>query len=221
MSSFARWELMTIVEGFTPETKKFEGRAVGEIAKEQGKQAWDALVDIVLADDLQTLLMPPAFGDDEETWKIRGELWKDNRTIIGASDAGAHLDMIDTFAQTTQVLGRGVREKGLISLEDAVHQLTQVPAEVYGLRDRGVLKRDWIADITVFDPDTVATGPTYMRFDLPADAGRLYAEAIGIEHVFVNGVQIVEDGKPTENRPGTVLHSGRDTYTVTVPRAGS
>ena len=51
----------------------------------------------------------------------------------------------------------------------------------------------------------------------PADAGRLYAEAIGIEHVFVNGVQIVEDGKTTENRPGTVLHSGRDTYSVTVP----
>ena len=217
LSGLARWEVMTIVEAFTPETKKFEGRTVAEIAEEQGKQPWDALVDIVLADDLQTLFMPPAFGDDEETWKIRGELWKDSRTVIGASDAGAHLDMIDTFAQTTQVLGRGVREFGLLSLEEAVHQLTQVPAELYGLRNRGVLEQGWAADIAVFDPETVATGPTYMRFDLPAGAGRLYADAIGIEHVFVNGVQIVRDGKPTEDRPGTVLRSGRDTYSVTVP----
>ena len=180
MSNMAQWSRMIIIEGFTPETKKFEGRTVGEIAKEQGKQPWDALVDIVLADDLQTSFMPPPFGDDDESWKLRGQLWKDSRTIIGASDAGAHLDMIDTFAQTTQVLGRGVREFGLLSLEEAIQQPTQVPAELYGLRERGVLKEGWVADIAVFDPDTVATGPTYTRFDLPAGAGRLYADAVGI-----------------------------------------
>lgn len=221
MSNMTQWSRMIIIEGFTPETKKFEGRAVGEIAKEQGKQPWDALVDIVLADDLQTSFMPPPFGGDDESWKLRGQLWKDNRTIIGASDAGAHLDMIDTFAQTTQVLGRGVREFGLLSLEEAIQQLTQVPAELYGLCERGVLKEGWLADIAVFDPDTVATGPTYTRFDLPAGAGRLYADAIGIEHVFVNGVQIIRAGEPTEKRPGTVLHSGRDTHSVTVPGGGN
>ncbi len=221
MSNMAQWSRMIIIEGFTPETKKFEGRTVGEIAKEQGKQPWDALVDIVLADDLQTSFMPPPFGDDDESWKLRGQLWKDSRTIIGASDAGAHLDMIDTFAQTTQVLGRGVREFGLLSLEEAIQQLTQVPAELYGLRERGVLKEGWVADIAVFDPDTVATGPTYTRFDLPAGAGRLYADAVGIEHVFVNGVQIIRDGEPTEKRPGTVLHSGRDTHSVTIPGEGN
>jgi N-acyl-D-aspartate/D-glutamate deacylase len=214
MRNMTRWDRMIIIEAFTPETRKFEGRTVGDIAKEQCVEAWDALVDIVLADDLRTSFMPPPFGDDEATWQARGRLWKDDRTIIGASDAGAHLDMIDTFAQTTQVLGRGVREFGLLSLEEAIEQLTRIPAELYGLRDRGVVAEGWIADIAVFDPDTVATGPTYTRFDLPAGASRLYADAIGIEHVFVAGVPIIREGDPTGKRPGTVLHSGRDTYSV-------
>ncbi len=220
MANLARWEKMIISEAFTPATKKHEGQSVGEIAAEQGVEPFDALVEILLADDLRTSLTTPGFGEDEETWQLRGRLWKDDRTIIGASDAGAHLDMIDSFAQTTQVLGRGVREFGLLSLAEAVHQLTQVPAELYGLRERGVLREGFLADITVFDADTVGTGPTYSRDDLPAGASRLYAEADGIQHVFVNGVQIIRDGEHTNARPGTVLRSGRDTYSVTVP-AGS
>jgi len=221
MANLARWERMTIHEAFTPATKQYEGRTVGEIAAEQGAEPFDALVEILLADDLRTSLMPASFGEDEESWQLRGRLWKDDRTIIGASDAGAHLDMIDTFAQTTQVLGRGVREFGLLSLEEAIHQLTQVPAELYGMRERGVLREGWIADVTVFDAETVGTGPTYTRADLPAGASRLYADANGIQHVFVNGVQVIRDGKHTEARPGTVLHSGRDTYSVTVPGGSS
>jgi N-acyl-D-aspartate/D-glutamate deacylase len=75
--------------------------------------------------------------------------------------------------------------------------------------------------VVVFDPETIGVGETYTRFDLPTDAGRLYADAIGIEHVFVNGVQIIRAGEPTEKRPGTVLHSGRDTHSVTVPGGGN
>ncbi|MCE2389887.1 MAG: D-aminoacylase [Proteobacteria bacterium] len=217
MRGLARWERMTIHEAFSPETKPYEGRVVGEIAEELGKTPFDALLDIALADRLDTSFTPPAVGEDEETWRLRAELWRDDRTVIGASDAGAHLDLIDTFAQTTQVLGQGVRSRDLLSLEEAVQQLTQVPAELYGLRDRGVLKEGWIADIVVFDPERVATGATYTRFDLPAGAGRLYAEAEGVEHVIVNGVRIIRDGEHTGELPGTVLRSGRDTYSVTVP----
>jgi N-acyl-D-aspartate/D-glutamate deacylase len=129
--------------------------------------------------------------------------------------------MIDTFAQTTQVLGNGVRKHGVIGLEAAIHELTQVPAELYGLRERGVLRADWFADVVVFDPNTVATGATYTRFDLPAGAGRLYADALGIEAVFVNGVRIMAGGEYTGATPGTVLRSGRDTATVEIPAARS
>ncbi len=138
-------------------------------------------------------------------------MWLDDRTVIGVSDAGAHLDMIDTFAFSTQVLGNGVREYGLLDLEQAVHQLTQVPAELYGVRDRGLVEKGWAADLVVFDPDEVAPGETYTRTDLPGGAGRLYSEATGIGHVLVNGVEIVCEGEFTRERPGRVFRSGRDT----------
>jgi N-acyl-D-aspartate/D-glutamate deacylase len=176
------------------------------------------MLDIALADDLLTSFTPPSSGDDAASWKLRGESWLDDRTVIGASDAGAHLDMIDTFAFSTQVLGRGVREHALISLEEAVRQLTDVPARLYGLRERGRLVPGWHADVVVFDPTTVGSGPVYTRFDLPTGAGRLYADATGIEHVLVNGVEIVRAGESTGECPGTVFRSGVDTETVEVPR---
>jgi N-acyl-D-aspartate/D-glutamate deacylase len=145
---------------------------------------------------------------------MRADSWTDPRTIVGASDAGAHLDMMDTFAFTTQLLGRGVREMSLISLEEGVRQLTDVPARLYGLRERGRLEPGFHADVVVFDPDGVGKGPTQTRFDLPAGAPRLYAEAEGIDHVFVNGLEIVRDGRDTGARPGAILRSGRDTRTV-------
>ncbi len=218
MRNLAKWEHMKILETFAPENEGCEGRTVGEIAKDRGVSPFDAMMDIAVADELKTSFMPGALGSDgPEAWKMRGDLWRDDRTIIGASDAGAHLDMIDTFAQTTQVLGNGVREFGVIGLEDAVHQLTQVPAELYGLRERGVLREGWIADVVVFDAGTVATGEVYTRFDLPAGAGRLYADAHGVEHVVVNGTPIIREGELTGATPGTVLRSGRDTYTVEIP----
>ena len=216
MAGLARWEAMTVDQVVSDENRGYEGRVVGEIAQEEGKSPFDAFCDIAIADGLKTSFMPPSAGDDEESWRLRGEAWRDDRTIIGASDAGAHLDMIDTFAQTTQVLGNGVRKYGVISLEEAIRQLTRVPAMLYGLKERGELQEGWFADVVVFDPSTVATGPTYLREDLPAGASRLYADAEGIRSVLVNGVEIVRDGDHTGAFPGTVLRSGRDTDTVEV-----
>jgi N-acyl-D-aspartate/D-glutamate deacylase len=216
----ANWASLTVDQTFTPETEKYTGRTIGEIAQELGKSPFDTMIEIAIADDLQTYFMPPAFGDDAETWKLRGKLWQDDRSIIGASDAGAHLDMIDTFAFSTQVLGNGVREQKVIGMEEAIRQLTSVPAEIYGLIERGRLQQGWHADVVVFDPETVGVGETYTRFDLPENAGRLYADAIGIEHVFVNGVEIIDGANHTGAFPGTVLRSGRDTETVAIGQRG-
>jgi N-acyl-D-aspartate/D-glutamate deacylase len=217
MAMLARWELFTVDQVHSPKLKKFRGRNIGEIARELGKTPLDTLLDIAIEDDLLTYFMPPTMGTDDATWEMRGKLWKDSRTVIGASDAGAHLDMIDTFAFSSQVLGEGVRKRKLISVEEAVHQLTEVPAKLYGLRERGRLEVGWHADVVVFDPETVGLGETYTKFDLPGGAGRLYADAKGIDHVFANGVEIVSHGKDTGARPGTVLRSGRHTRTVEVP----
>ncbi|MCA9509972.1 MAG: D-aminoacylase [Myxococcales bacterium] len=216
----ANWGAMRIDQVMSPENAGCAGRTVGEVAAERGTTPFDTLCDIAIADGLRTSFMPPTGLDDAETWRLRGQAWADDRTVIGASDAGAHLDMIDTFAFSTQVLGNGVRKHGAIPLEEAVRQLTDVPARLYGLKERGRLAEGWFADVVVFDPATVDTGPTYVREDLPAGAGRLYADAVGIDHVLVNGVEIVRGREHTGAFPGTVLRSGRDTDTVTVPGGG-
>jgi N-acyl-D-aspartate/D-glutamate deacylase len=219
MRGLANWSIYTIVETFEPANKRYEGMSVGKIAELQGKAPFDALLDLCLSENLRTSFSPPAFGGDEASWKLRGETWQDWRTVIGGSDAGAHLDMIDTFAFSSQVLGPGVRERGLLSLEAAIHQLTQAPAELIGFTDRGTLKEGNWADIVVFDPDRIGSGPLYTRFDLPGGAGRLYAEAEGVGHVIVNGGEILRDNALTGAEPGSVLRSGRDTYTVALPAA--
>ena len=219
LRNLAAWEELTVNATFNPENKHLEGRKIGDIAAESGKTPIDAMLDLAISEGLRTSFMPPPVGGDESLWEVRGKLWADDRTLIGASDAGAHLDMIDTFAFSTQVLGNGVRKHGVISLEEAIHQMTQVPADIFGLRERGVLRPGWHADIVVLDPGTVGSGPVYMRTDLPCDEPRVYADAFGIDHVFVNGVETIAEGQHTGALPGTVLRSGQDTYTPSLSRA--
>jgi len=219
LRGLADWANLTVHATFKPENKQLEGRTIGDIAADLNKSPFDTMLDLAISDGLRTMFMPPAVGGDTALWKVRGQLWLDERTVIGASDAGAHLDMIDTFAFSTQVLGNGVREFKAIGLEQAIHQLTQVPAELFGLRERGLLRTGWHADIVVFDPKTVGSGPVHMRPDLPCNEPRIYADAYGIDHVFVNGVQIIRDGEHTNARPGTALRSGKDTYTPVMASA--
>jgi N-acyl-D-aspartate/D-glutamate deacylase len=110
-----------------------------------------------------------------------------------------------------------VRERGLLTLEAAVHELTDVPARLYGLRERGRIADGWHADLVVFDPERVGTGPNQVRHDMPAGGERLIAEGRGLAHVFVNGREIVTGDQLVGDVGGTLLRSGRDTETVTVP----
>ena len=210
----ARWERLTVGEVTKKDLKHFEGRTIGEIAEKLGQTPWDALCEIVVADDLKTGLYPPAAGDNEESWALRQALWNDDRCLIGASDAGAHLDFLATFNYSTYLLA-AARDRELLSLELAVHKLTDAPARLYGLKHRGRIAPGWWADLVVFDADKVAPEEVEVREDLPGGAWRLYGEAVGVHHVFINGEQAVEDGRFTDARPGTLLRAGRDTDPVT------
>lgn len=214
MTFVARLANFRVVSVTNEANKVYEGQSVGEIAKAEGREPIDVMLDLALADDLMTVFSPYLGGQDHESYVLRGKLWRDDRTLIGASDAGAHLDMIDTFAFSTTVLQEGVRNHGVVSLEEAVHLISERPARYAGLIDRGTLSVGNHADIVVFDSETVGKGPTYNRFDVPGDQFRVYADAEGVHHVFVNGVQVVRDGAHTGSLPGTVLRSGRDTRTV-------
>ena len=213
----ARWERLTVGEVTKESLKHLEGRTIGEIADETGKSAWDTLCEIVVEDDLKTGVYPPAAGDNDESWALRQALWNDDRCLIGASDAGAHLDFLATFNYSTYLLA-AARDRSLLSLESAVNKLTDVPARLYGLKERGRVEEGWWADLVVFDAAEVAPAEVEVREDLPGGAWRLYSEAVGVHHVFINGEHAVRDGGFTDARPGTLLRSGRDTEPVSASR---
>jgi N-acyl-D-aspartate/D-glutamate deacylase len=139
--------------------------------------------------------------------------------VIGASDAGAHLDSMCGASYTTTVLAEGVRERSLLTLEAAVHQLTGVPAALYGLQRRGQILEGNYADLVLFDLDALGVGPLVKRDDLPRQASRLVADAVGYDRVLVNGVEVVADNKLTGSTPGAVLRSTTD-FTSPVISAG-
>ena len=222
LRSIANWGQYLIVETFDAKSRPFIGRPVADLAAEVGKSAWDALADMVLADELKTVIVNQDRGQDVESWRRRVDVWRDHRAVVGASDAGAHLDMIDTFNYTTTVLAKAVREHGLLSLEEAVSHLTGGPAGLYGLKGRGVISEGAWSDLVVFDPERIGPSPVSTRYDLPGGAGRVFGGSVGIHEVVVAGEVIVKDGEFSDARPGRILRSGRDTATVPVrPLTGS
>ena len=221
LRGLARWSRMVIAETFAPENEGLTGMTVAEAAAARGVDlagdtdaAFDFLLDVVLADELRTGLQPPIATENPDDWKLRAEVWLDPRTVVGGSDAGAHLDMMCGAIYSTSLLGDAVRERHLLPLEEAVRQITDVPARLYGLRERGRVEEGWHADLVVFDPERIGHRPPRTRYDLPAEAPRLYSEAVGVEHVVVNGTVIASSGTLSGELPGRLLRSGRDTYTV-------
>ena len=213
-SFFADWGAQTIESANLPQNQPWIGRTIEDYAEHAGKDPLEALFDLAVMENLRFSFSPPPDGQDERSWAMRAEAWRDQRLIVGGSDAGAHLDMVNTFALTTQLLGEGVRDRGLLPLEEAVKLITSVPAERFGLINRGRLCAGMAGDVVVFEADKIGCGPVKMRFDLPEGESRLYADAEGIRHVIVNGVPVVRGNEPTGAIGGRILRSGRDTKTV-------
>jgi len=209
-------ERLMVERGATPETARYNGQTFATIGRQLGKTPLDALFDVAAADDLQTLFTFALVGDDAGTFRKRLKLWRDDRLCVGGSDAGAHVETIDTFNYFTRMLGRAVRELDVLPLEECVHYITEAPAMLMGLKDRGVLRTGAWADICIFDKDTVGTDRIETRYDFPGGAPRLYAQAFGIDKVIVAGKTILDRGRPTGALPGQFMQRGRDTYTVGV-----
>ena len=209
--SFYNFAAMKVDTVHEPSLQLLQGRTLADIATERGCSALDVFLDTVIADGTRARFVTGSCGDDEASWDLRAKIWNDPRVLIGGSDAGAHVDVFACYGFFTDFIGPNVRDRKLISLEDAVHKITDMPARFFGLKERGRLAPGWHADITVFDPATVCTNKVQMRADMPAGQSRLYADATGMAHVLVNGVEITTNGRLTGNMPGTVLRSGRDT----------
>jgi N-acyl-D-aspartate/D-glutamate deacylase len=216
-----RWADYEIGDTFSDANRELSGRRVGDIAAERGQDPFDTLVDIVLADDLRTVLWPTPLEDDDESWKLRMELIDAERAMVGGSDAGAHLDRMLGTVYPTVFLQDCIRGRRLLSVERAVQLMTDVPAQLFGLRERGRVQEGWHADLVLFDPATIGSRPVRKVADLPEGCERLFAGAEGIRRVLVGGQPAVVDGESTGALVGTLLRSGRDTTTTPIPAIGT
>ena len=210
----SHWGTYVIGDTYAPANEGCAFRSVADIAAERSTAPFDTLLDIVLADDLRTVLWPNTDDGTEATWTMRAAIWSDPRAMVGGSDAGAHLDRMCGSNYPTAFLADCLRGRKLVPVEEAVRMMTSQPAELFGLRERGVVREGFAADLFVFDPETVDSEPARLVHDLPGETPRLYAGSHGVVRVLVNGVETVRDGAPTGSLPGTVLRSGRDTASV-------
>ena len=211
LASFRRY---VVGDTYSKENEGLRGRVVGDIAAERGQDPFETLVEIAAADELRTVLWPMPSDNDPDSWALRARTWEEPDVLLGGSDAGAHLDRMAGAPYPTRFLADCLRGRKLVGMERAVAMMTDEPARLFGLRDRGRVEAGYLADLTLFDPATVESRPAALVADLPAGSARLTAEAVGIAHVFVNGVDVVSGGVATGHLPGTVLRSGRDTVSV-------
>jgi N-acyl-D-aspartate/D-glutamate deacylase len=204
-ASFADWARITVHEVRSPELKKYEGKTVAQIAAERGVDGVDALLDVTLEDDLQNEFTV-------QSWNTRvdrmAELLNDRSVLLGLGDGGAHLDMLCDSGYPTYVLGTWVRERKVLTLEEAVRRMTSDPADFFGIRDRGRIAPGMAADIVIFDPATIGmSGRAERIYDLPGGGKRMVKRSRGIEYTLVNGVVTWEKGTLTGASAGKVLRS--------------
>jgi N-acyl-D-amino-acid deacylase len=211
-----RWEAR---QGIPPRWEGFEilmsdanpqlvGRKLSDLAADRGSDPLDVLLDITLEEpDLALRVRSILANDDPDGIAL---LLREQQCTLGLSDAGAHVGQLCDAPLPTDLLGNWVRERQVLTLEDAVHKLTQVQARLFGFADRGVLAPGMAADVVVFDPDLVAPGPLRRVRDFPADGERLTADQpSGMRHLLVNGQVVQRDGQldpdATDRRPGQLL----------------
>ena len=204
-ASFGNWSRISVHEVRNPRLKHLEGRTVEEIAKERGVDGVDALLDVTLEDDLENEFTMQSFNTRPDRM---AEILQNRDMLLGLGDGGAHLDMLCDSGYPTYVLGTWVREKKVLTLEEAVRRMTSDPADFFGIRGRGRIAPGMAADLVIFDPASVGSaGKPERLYDLPGGAKRMVMRSRGIEYTLVNGVVTWEKGKLTGAAAGQVLRS--------------
>ena len=191
------WDKVHVVETHLPANAAFEQRTVADIAQSQNRDPLDVMLDLALAEDLQTVFTAQLLNSDDEAV---GRTLNHSHSFISLSDAGAHLTFFNDAGFGLHLLGHWVRDLKAMSLTEAVRRLTSQPASIFGMTDRGIIQEGMAADLLLFDPATVGRGPKRRVFDLPGGAARLTTDAVGVHGVWVNG-QLVADGNGILAKP--------------------
>jgi N-acyl-D-aspartate/D-glutamate deacylase len=201
-----RWDLQFVFQPALAKNENLTGKSIAQIAEEQGKDVLDVFLDLALEEDLETEFERREVNSDEEAMSV---LLNSPHTIIGQSDGGAHVVFRTDYSYSTYLLAHWVRDRGIMSLEEAIRKLTFIPASLFGLLDRGLVRPGMVADMVVFDPETIGPLEPGVADDLPGGAGRRKQLAQGIEWTVVNGQVLIERGEHTGAFPGKVARPGR------------
>ena len=200
-----RWNCIWIKKAARSENKNLEGKNIDELAQSQSKRPIDAFLDLALGEDLETTFEDSTTQGDIQAVK---EIFNNPHVLLGQSDAGAHVaNATPGFGYSTIMLAHWVREHQIMSLEDAVKKLTFLPASLFGIHDRGLLRRGMAADVVVFDPEKIDLAEPEKVADLPEGAPRYIQRAKGIHYTIVNGSVLMKNGAHTGVYPGRVLRS--------------
>jgi N-acyl-D-amino-acid deacylase len=186
------WGKVEVIES---RDRRFEQKSVGQLAREAGKDPLDFMLDLALAEDLDTVFNALLLNSDEAAV---GRMLRHPGSLVSLSDAGAHLTFFNDAGYGLHLLGHWVRELKVLDLPLAVKKLTSEPARIFGIRNRGALKPGYHADLLLFDPAKVGRGPKHRVNDLPGGHGRLSTAALGVHGVWVNG-------HAPDTLPGTLL----------------
>ena len=196
-----RWDLMVVEEPQLPQHQALQGKNIAQIATAQGKEALDAFLDLAVAENLDTVFVLSEINVDPEAVAT---LLTSPYTIVGLSDGGAHVQFDSGVGFSTRLLGYWVREQQILSLEEAVRQITFVSASAFGIYDRGLVRPGMAADLTIFDAATVQPLPEDIVHDFPNNGWRIRERAQGIAYTVVNGTVLIEHGEHTGALPGRI-----------------
>lgn len=188
-----QWDQVEVVASAR---KECEQRSIGALARESGRDPLDVMLDLALAENLDTVFNAMLLNSDEQAV---AQMLRHPASLVSLSDAGAHLTFFNDAGFGLHLLGHWVRERGALTLAEAVRRLTSAPAQLFGIRGRGVLEPGYAADLMLFDPQAVGRGPKQRVFDLPGGHPRLTTPAVGVHGVWVNGV------RELSRLPGRVL----------------
>ncbi len=200
-----RWDLQFLFKPALAKNEHLTGKSVADIAREQNKDVLDAFLDLALEENLETEFERREVNSDQAAMSA---LLTSPYTVIGQSDGGAHVVFRTDYSYSTYLFSHWVREKQIMSLEDAIRKLTFIPASLFGFADRGLVRQGMAADLMIFDPTTIAPLEPGVAQDLPGGAKRRKQLATGIEWTVVNGQVLIEHGQHTGALPGKVARPG-------------
>ena len=204
--SYQTFPHLAIAEVRRPEHQALEGQTIGALADASGRDPFDVFLDFGLDGELDAMFDCKLFNTDEN--EVR-KLLRHPNAAVALSDAGAHLSFLCDAAFGLHLYGHWVRERGDLTLPEAVKRVTSDVATAYRIEGRGRIAPGAWADLLLFDPATVGRGPKRRVNDLPTGASRLDTPAVGVHGVWVNGVRTADEHgvRADCGRPGRVLRT--------------